>query len=214
MMEHLGSLEVVKVNAAALERAGCSTSSSSKSKYHGNILKAYGLMLVMRDSKTGLEKRVLQHCPTLLDIDGVTTFKMQRRSLQSPEYYLEQLFSDLQTDHQWCPDQVNLFHNLSFYQVMYLKEVCQILNIPASNPQRGFVSHRWLSAYDSSMATYAMLPAYKVLYFGFLSSEEKDLYKEPLESIYTKYTVNPTARARIRTLHEDLNRKGEFYFKN
>ncbi|XP_029624602.1 uncharacterized protein LOC115203766 isoform X2 [Salmo trutta] len=32
--------------------------------------------------------------------------------------------------------------------VMYLKEICQYLNIPASNPQR-FVSHRWLSTYVS-----------------------------------------------------------------
>ncbi|CAL8319557.1 unnamed protein product [Arctogadus glacialis] len=30
----------------------------------------------------------------------------------------------------------------------------------------------------------------------------------PLQRASGKYTVNPTARARIRTLHEDLNRKG------
>lgn len=37
---------------------------------------------------------------------------------------------------------------VSFCQVMYLKEICQYLNIPAYNPQR-FVSHRWLSTYVS-----------------------------------------------------------------
>ena len=166
-------------------------------------------MLVMRDSKTGLEKRVLQHCPTLLDIDGVTTFKMQRRSLQSPEYYLEQLFSDLQTDHQWCPDQVNLFHNLSFYQVMYLKEVCQILNIPASNPQRGFVSHRWLSAYDASMATYAMLRHTRFSILDFCL-QKKRTFTKSLWKVYTQSTLSirlqgPELEPYMRTSTERVN---------
>lgn len=93
---------------------------------------------------------------------------------------------------------------------MYLKEVCEILNVPASSPQRGFVSHRWLSAYDASMATHAMMPAYKVLYFGYLTSDDKELYREPLQLIYTQYHVNQAARARIEAIHEDLNRKGKF----
>ncbi|XP_056449462.1 uncharacterized protein LOC130385149 [Gadus chalcogrammus] len=200
MVEHLGSLEVIKVNAAALERVLREFFEQNKIPWKHLVSMLMDSCSVMRGSKTGLEKRILQHCPTLLDIDGDSCHHIHnaaKKFTEPFEYHLEQLFNDLQTDHRWCPD-----------QVMNLKEVSQILNIPASNPQRGFVSHRWLSAYDASMATYAMLPAYKVLYFGFLSAEDKDLYKEPLESIYTKYTVNPTARARIRTLHEDLNRKG------
>lgn len=98
---------------------------------------------------------------------------------------------------------------LSFGQVMHLKEVCHILKIPASNPQRGFVYHRWLSAYDASMSTYTMLPAYKILYFGYLSKEDQKLYKEPLENLYTQYSASQTAKARIRSIHEDLSQKGE-----
>lgn len=100
---------------------------------------------------------------------------------------------------------------ISLCQVMYLKEVCQILSVPASSPQRGFVSHRWLSAYDTSMATHAMMPANKVLYFGYLTSDDKELYREPLQLIYTQYHVNQAARARIEAIHEDINQKGEFY---
>lgn len=98
---------------------------------------------------------------------------------------------------------------LSIGQVMYFKEVCAILSIPASSPLRGFVNHRWLSTYDASMATYTMLPAYKVLYFGYLSTEDQELYKEPLEVLYREYSVSQTAKARIRLLHEDLSRKGD-----
>ena len=88
---------------------------------------------------------------------------------------------------------------------MYLKEIAMILHLPASSPQRGFVPPRWLSAYDASMATHAMMPAYRVLYYGYLSTADKELYREPLELMYTKY-VNQAARARIKV---ELNRKGD-----
>ncbi|CAK6975065.1 hypothetical protein NQZ68_031049 [Scomber scombrus] len=91
---------------------------------------------------------------------------------------------------------------------MYLKEISLILNLPASSPQKGFVPHRWLSAYDACMATHAMMPAYKVLYYGYLSTADKELYREPLELMYTKYNVNQVARARNKVFQEELNRKG------
>lgn len=90
---------------------------------------------------------------------------------------------------------------------MYLKEIAMILNLSTSSPQRGFVRHRWLSAYDASMATHAMMPGYKVLYYGYLSTADQELYREPLE--LTKYHVNQAARARIKVVHETLNRKGD-----
>lgn len=92
---------------------------------------------------------------------------------------------------------------------MYLKEIAMMLNLPASSPQRGFVPHRWLSAYDASMATHAMMPAYKVLYYGYLSTADKELYREPLERMYTEYHINQAARARIKVVQEELNRKGD-----
>ncbi len=92
---------------------------------------------------------------------------------------------------------------------MYLKEISLILNLPASSPQRGFVPHRWLSAYNASMATHAMMPAYKVLHYGYLSIADKELYREPLELMYTKYNVNQAARARIKVVQEELIRKGD-----
>ncbi|KAI4816005.1 hypothetical protein KUCAC02_006124 [Chaenocephalus aceratus] len=100
VVEHLGSLEVVKVNAASLEELIC-------------------------------------------------TSLRERYSLVKPEpfeNYLEQLFTDLHTDHLWESD-----------QIMYLKEIAEYMDIPASNPKR-FVSHRRLSAYDVGMQTKRLLP--------------------------------------------------------
>ncbi|KAF0042481.1 hypothetical protein F2P81_006013 [Scophthalmus maximus] len=131
-----------------------------------------------------------QYSPILLDIDGDSCHHIHNTAKKFSEpfdSYLEKLFSDLQVGHRWCPD-----------QVMYLKEISLILNLPASSPQRGFVPYRWLSAYDASMAIHAMMPAYKVLYYGYLSTADKELYREPLELMYTKYNVNQAARARIK----------------
>lgn len=70
VVEHLGSLEVIKVNTVSLERALCNF-------FNDNIpWKILVSMMmdscrVLRDSKTGIETRIRQmQCPTLLDVNG------------------------------------------------------------------------------------------------------------------------------------------------
>ncbi|KAL6473249.1 hypothetical protein MHYP_G00194370 [Metynnis hypsauchen] len=200
MVEHLGSLEILRVDAASLEKVLCDFFVKNNIPWQNLVSLLMDSCAVMRGSKTGLETRIQQHCPNLLDVDGDSCHHIHNAAKKFSEGfdgYLERVFSDLQVDHQWSPD-----------QVMYLKEVAMILNLPVSSPQRGFVNHRWLSAYDASMATHAMMPAYQVLYYGFLSTADKELYKEPLESIFTKHNVNQTARARGEVVQDKLAKKG------
>ncbi|KAL6473267.1 hypothetical protein MHYP_G00194550 [Metynnis hypsauchen] len=200
MVEHLGSLEILRVDAASLEKVLCDFFVKNNIPWQNLVSLLMDSCAVMRGSKTGLETRIHQHCPNLLDVDGDSCHHIHNAAKKFSEGfdgYLERVFSDLQVDHQWSPD-----------QVMYLKEVAMILNLPVSSPQRGFVNHRWLSAYDASMATHAMMPAYQVLYYGFLSTADKGLYKEPLESIFTKHNVNQTARARVEVVQDKLAKKG------
>ncbi|KAJ4929460.1 hypothetical protein JOQ06_005068 [Pogonophryne albipinna] len=200
IVEHLGSLEIVKLNAASLEKVLCEFFEKNNIPWNNLVSMLMDSCAVMRGSKTGLEIRMHQYCPNLLDVDGDSCHHIHNAAKKFSEpfdSYLEKLFSDLQVDHQWSPD-----------QVVYHKEIAMILNLPASSPQRGFVRHRWLSAYDASMATHAMMPAYRVLYYGFLSTADKELYREPLELMYTKYHVNQAGRARIKVVQEELNRKG------
>lgn len=56
-----------------------------------------------------------------------------------------------------------------------------------------------------------MLPAYKVLYFGFLSQADQTLYKEVLEEIYKDHSVGERAKATIKYFHQDLRRKGTVF---
>ncbi|KAL6473244.1 hypothetical protein MHYP_G00194320 [Metynnis hypsauchen] len=200
MVEHLGSLEILRVDVASLEKVLCDFFVKNNIPWQNLVSLLMDSCAVMRGSKTGLETRIHQHCPNLLDVDGDSCHHIHNAAKKFSEGfdgYLERLFSDLQVDHQWSPD-----------QVMYLKEVAMILNLPVSSPQRGFVNHRWLSAYDASMATHAMMPAYQVLYYGFLSTADKEVYKEPLESIFTKHNVNQTARARVEVVQDKLAKKG------
>ena len=54
-----------------------------------------------------------------------------------------------------------------------------------------------------------MLPAYKVLYYGYLSVGDKELYQEPLEALYGQYSLSQEGKSRVRWIHDDLKKKGE-----
>lgn len=95
----------------------------------------------------------------------------------------------------------------------YLLEICEFLAIPGTNPQR-FVAHRWLSAYDAGINTRRMLPAYKVLHFGFHSQAHQTLYQEVLEEIFKDHHVGECAKARIQLMHQDLKKKGNTEIDN
>ncbi|XDV25516.1 hypothetical protein PO909_029430 [Leuciscus waleckii] len=199
-MEHLGSFEIVKVTAAILENVLDTFFTDNDIPWSNLVSVMMDSCVVMRGSKTGLETRVRHnHCPQLLDIDGYSCHHIHNASKRfySPfNGHLEQLFSDLHVDHKWASD-----------QRAYLQEICEYMNIPGSTPKR-FIEHRWLSCYDVGLSTQTMLPAYKVLYFLFMDEEDKALYKEPLEQLYSAHHVNEKAQRRIQSLHKDLSGKG------
>ncbi|KAJ4940452.1 hypothetical protein JOQ06_026755 [Pogonophryne albipinna] len=200
VVEHLGSLEVVKVNAASLEELICNFFKEKDIPWSNLVSIMLDSCNVMRGSKSGLETRIRQnHCKTLLDVDGDSCHHVHnaaKKFAQPFENYLEQLFTDLHTDHLWASD-----------QIMYLKEIAEYMDIPASNPKR-FVSHRRLSAYDVGMQTKRLLPVYKVLYYGFMGKEDKALYQDPLQQLYEDYHVSEKAQRRITFVHQDLSKKG------
>lgn len=59
IVEHLGSLEILNVNAASLEKVLCKL-------FLKNNIPWQNLVSML----TGLETRIHQYCPNLLDIDG------------------------------------------------------------------------------------------------------------------------------------------------
>ncbi|CAK6970465.1 uncharacterized protein LOC117537731 isoform X2 [Scomber scombrus] len=103
MVEHLGSLEVVKVNAASLEKVLCEFFEKNNVPWKNLVSMLMDSCAVMRGSKTGIETRIHQYCRTLLDIDGDSCHHIHNAAKKFSEpfdSYLEKLFSDLHADHQ------------------------------------------------------------------------------------------------------------------
>ncbi|XP_048107000.1 uncharacterized protein LOC125299671 [Alosa alosa] len=153
----------------------------------------------MRGSKSGLETRIRQnHCPTLLDVDGDSCHHVHNvaKTFAAPfSNFLEALFTDIHTDHQWASDQLD-----------YLKMICEFLDVPFTNPPR-CISHRWLSAYDVGLGTKRMLPALKILYYGFMKTQDQEVYKEVLQDMYREHELSDQAQRRIEFIHKDLCKK-------
>ncbi|XP_042259678.1 uncharacterized protein LOC121891033 isoform X1 [Thunnus maccoyii] len=180
-VEHLRSFEILKITAGILEKA------VDKFFKDNNIpwsnLDDRFLWCHSRHQDGSGNKSVTELLP-----------KASKRFSDSFNNHLEQLFCDLHADHQWASDQA------------YLQEVCEYLKIPGSTP-KGFVQQGWLSAYDVGIGTQTMLPACKVLYYGFMDEEDKALYKEPSEQLYANHSVNEKAQRRIQSFQSDLSRK-------
>lgn len=109
-VEHLGSLELLKVNAATLEKSLVTFFEQNNIPWSNLVSMLCDSCAVMRGSKMGLETRVRQkHCPNLLDVDGDSCHHIHNAAkvFSAPfSNHLEKLFSDLHTDHQWASDQV------------------------------------------------------------------------------------------------------------
>ncbi|XP_034144344.1 uncharacterized protein LOC109616948 isoform X1 [Esox lucius] len=70
IVEHFGSLEIVKVNAASLEKMLCEFFEKNNIPWNNLVSMLMDSCAVMRGSKTVLETRMHQYCPNLLDVDG------------------------------------------------------------------------------------------------------------------------------------------------
>ena len=93
----------------------------------------------MRDKKGGLEKRLRDKAPHLLNIDGDCCHHVHNsmKVFSQPfDNSVEKWIDDLHTDNKWSKDIRNAF-----------KDICFLLNIPFRMPPLR-ISHRWLSLYD------------------------------------------------------------------
>ena len=112
---HLCSLEILKCTAEHLESALNQFFSLHQIKFSNLVSLMLDSCAVMRGSKSGLETRIRnKHCPGLLDVDGDSCHHIHNvaKKFVAPfDNYLESLFSDLHTDHQYASDQVCCFLN-------------------------------------------------------------------------------------------------------
>ncbi len=198
-VEHLTSLELYKTNAATIYNALTSFFSKNKLPLKNMVSMLLDSCAVMRGSKEGLETKIRKKDnPNMLDVDGDSCHHIHNSSrvfCKQFDGWLESLFKDVAEDHRWATDQKS-----------YLEQICEIIGIPYTQPPR-FLDHRWLSAYDAAMSLDRMMPAYQILYFGFLRADDKAVYQDVIDKLYDTYKVNEKAKRKITYFHHDLVKK-------
>ena len=97
----------------------------------------------MRGHKSGVEAKLREMAPHLLDIDGDTcyhTHNAAKKFCAPFDNYLEKLFIDLFTDVAWSQ---NIRDDI--------EQICFLIGLKYSRPQR-YVSTRWLSCFDVAVS--------------------------------------------------------------
>ena len=146
---------------------------------------------VMRGRKAGLESKIREKCPHLLDIDGDPCYHAHNaaKAFCKPfDMYIEKLSTDIYNDFEWSP---NLRAALS--------HICDILNIKYTVPEC-FNCIRWLSAYDVALDLQRLFDALILFYFSFLCPSDKQTYLHIVVSSYKNYKLSDAA---IKTVSED-----------
>jgi hypothetical protein len=127
-------------------------------------------------SKSGLETRIRnQKAPHLLDVDGDTCHHVHNGAKAFCKPFgglVEQLFNDVFNDFKWSPDLRE-----------FLQEICLIVNIKFTMPQR-YVSHRWLSVYDVTVDTLRLFNAFTLFYLPWI---DENVYHKHLPAVVEVY---------------------------
>ena len=123
----------------------------------------------MRGVKSGLEARVREIAPQLIDIDGDACHHMHNIVKNFTKHFnsnLEKLFREIYRDFK-----------LSANSVDYLKEICFHLGLTFSKAVN-YISCRWLSILDSCIAFSYMRDAYVIYYSAYLKDDIQKKIKE------------------------------------
>lgn len=200
VIKHLDSISVIKVDADTLFKALDSLFQKHEIPWENLVSVLMDSCAVMRGSKNGLEQKIKsQRAPHLLDIDGDSchhAHNAAKRFCEPFKGHIEGLVSDLHSDFKWSVDHKEA-----------LMLICSILSdLKYTVPQR-YIPHRWLSIYDVSLDTIRLLDAYTVFFYFFLSDEDKGIFQDVLEGIYTKHSVDASAKEGIRKIMKPILRK-------
>ena len=198
VIEHLESFTVVKVDALSLFNCVVELFTKNNIPWENLVSILMDSCAVMRGKKSGLETRIREKVPHLIDVDGDVCHHMHNScsTFCKPfDGFASKLFTDIHNDLKWSEDLKE-----------YFRDVCEILDIKFTMPSR-FVSHRWLSVYDISISTLRVWDSLQVFYFGFLPGDARVTYQAVVAEILRKRGVTAEGRARIREIQESLRVK-------
>lgn len=198
VIEHLSSVCVTRVNAQTLFDEIVKLFDQLNIPWSNLMSILMDSCNVMRGPKSGLEMRVREKAPHLLDIDGDSCHHIHNASKKfcKPfEKYIENFFTDIYTDFRWSSDQRES-----------LEEICMILGIKYTSITN-MINHRWLSCYDAALNNLRMLDAFVLFYYAFLNDSDKTIYFSSLCKIYLQKNVSSESKAKIKNIQNYLAQK-------
>ncbi|XP_052795810.1 uncharacterized protein LOC128228504 [Mya arenaria] len=198
VIEHLASLDVIKVDAETLTEHIVSIFTENEIPWSNLVSVLMDSCSVMRGSKSGVETRLKQYAPHLLDIDGDTCHHVHNASKKfcAPfDCWIEHLFTDIANDVKWSTDTRDA-----------MKEVAILLDVKFTMPER-YVSHRWLSCYDVAVNTKRMSDVHKVFYYSFLRTEDQAIYSQIIDEVLQRRRVGENATREIRAIQKAFGKK-------
>ena len=152
----------------------------------------------MRGKKSGLETRLREKAPHLLDINGDSVHHAHNvaKSFTAPfNYYLEGLFNSIHSDCLYSSDLRD-----------ELERICTILNVKYTRPE-SFTSHCFINAHKLAVDTDRLFDAYTVMYFAFLEKSDKQKLQKLIDSILVKHEVSKEGSVEIEKSLQKLAKK-------
>ncbi|XP_052234163.1 uncharacterized protein LOC127846705 isoform X2 [Dreissena polymorpha] len=198
VVEHFTSIDLIKVDSATITNHIIDLFATHDIPWTNLTSVLMDSCNMMRGCKSGVEARLRDMAPHLLDIDGDTCHHIHNASkkLCEPfEFWVERLFTDIHNDVKWSTDVRDM-----------MKEVATLIGIKFTMPEQ-FVSHRWLSCYDVAVNTKRLMDVYRVVYYAFMDKSQQSLYKSVVNDILKKREVSEDAERRVKEIQMELSRK-------
>ena len=147
--------------------------------------------------KSGLETKLREKAPHLLDIDGDICHHIHNtvKKFGFPFInFLKCLVDDIHINSKYITDVRQAIDN-----------ICFILDILYKKPPQ-HLSHRWLSSYDCTVTLKSMVDAFYLFYFSWLEPDLRYSYKDDIQAIYNKY-INEIGVNKIKDINKPFKKK-------
>ena len=153
VVEQLASLSVPVVDAENLFRKLQSVFLQFNLPWEDLLAMLTDSASVMRGEKNGLEKRVRDLVPHLIDIDGGSCHRMHnivKNFTNHLDKFLEGLLRNIYTDFKTSADSLEMFKEISFHMELTFRK-------PVN-----YIAARWLLVIDTSLEFTYMRDAYRI----------------------------------------------------
>ena len=199
IINHLKSVKIIRTTAEAIFTIIDDVFKENEIPFNNLVSVMMDSCPSMRGIRSGVETLIRQRRqPNLLDIGGETCHAIHNATKRFSKPFggwVENLLHYLHNDFKNSP-----------LSITHFQEVCFLLNLPVSYPQR-FVSHRWLNVLLRVEETLSLMSGLLVYYYAFIPEKDEKKFEKIIEDIMEEREVSDTARERLSSIRKDLKKE-------